>query len=83
MLPRVGFQTTWSSTASAQGDDRGEKEGAGVTEPTQTSAPVLRTVVDVQDFDSISFHGIDHDVRERRKRQFFSAAPVAGPASVR
>src|SRR5713101_9439775 len=48
---------------------------------TQISAPVLRTVIDMQDFDSFSFHGIDHDVRERRKRQFFGAAPVAGPAS--
>jgi len=37
----------------------------------------------MQDFDSLSFHGIDHDVRERRKRQFFGAAPVTGPASVR
>lgn len=37
----------------------------------------------MQDFDSFGFHGIDYDVRERRQRQFFCAAAVAGPASVR
>jgi hypothetical protein len=37
----------------------------------------------MQDFDSFGFHRIDYDVGERRQRQFFCAAAVAGPASVR
>src|SRR5260370_35863987 len=45
----------------------------------QISSPVPRTVIDMQDFDSFGFRGIDHDVREWRQRQFFGAAPVAGP----
>jgi hypothetical protein len=40
-------------------------------------------MIDMQDFDGFSFHGIDHEVRERCKRELFGAAPVAGPASVR
>ena len=45
-------------------------------------SPILRTVIDVQDFDGFSFHRVDHDVGERRKRQFSCAVPVAGSASV-
>jgi hypothetical protein len=36
----------------------------------------------MQDFDRFGFHGIDYGVRERRQREFFCAAAVAGPASV-
>src|SRR5229473_2922357 len=36
----------------------------------------------MQDLDGFSFHGIDHDVRKRSKRQFPCPISVAGPASV-
>src|ERR1035437_1136833 len=45
-------------------------------------SPILRTVIDVQDFDGFSFHRVDHDVGERRHRQFSCAASLAGSASV-
>jgi len=48
-----------------------------------TSAPVLRTVIDVQDFDGFSFHRVDHNVGERRNRKLSCAAAVAGSAPVR
>jgi hypothetical protein len=35
-------------------------------------------VIDVQDFDILSFQGIDHDVRERRECQFSCTGPMAG-----
>jgi hypothetical protein len=50
VLTGLGGGRCGDPAPSAEGDDRGEKEGAGMTEPTQISAPVLRTVVDVQDF---------------------------------
>lgn len=39
--------------------------------------------MDVQDFDGVSFYGIDHHVRQRGKGQFFGAGAVARPAKVR
>src|ERR1019366_4861563 len=45
-------------------------------------SPILRTVIDVQDFDGFGFQRVDHDVGEWRKRQFSCAVPMAGSASV-
>jgi len=47
------------------------------------SAPVLRTVIDVQDLYGFSFHRINHDIRERGQRQFSCAAAMPGSAPVR
>ena len=46
-------------------------------------SPILRPVMDVQDFDGSSLHRIDHDIGERRKREFSCTAAVARPAAVR
>jgi len=48
----------------------------------QMSTPVLRAVIDMQDFNAIGFHGIDYDVGKRRQRQFSCSVPMAGPALV-
>ena len=40
-------------------------------------------MMDVQDLNGFGFHRVDHDIRERRKRQFPGAASMAGSAPVR
>jgi hypothetical protein len=47
------------------------------------SSPILRTVMNVQDFDGVGFHRVDHDVGERRERKFSCAFAVAGSAPIR
>lgn len=58
------------------------QRGITGTPQWKISSPVLRTVIDMQNFDGVSFHGIDYDIRERRQREFSCATSVAGPASV-
>ena len=47
-----------------------------------TSAPVLCTVIDMQDFEGFCFHRIHDDVREWAKRQLSGTAAMALPAPV-
>src|ERR1700678_604336 len=44
----------------------------------QRLAPILRSVVDVQDFDRFSFHRVEHYVGQRNNRKFSCASVVAG-----
>jgi hypothetical protein len=36
--------------------------------------------MDVQDFDGLAFHRVDHDIGEWRQHKFPGAVAVAGPA---
>ena len=55
---------------------------ADLPTPKAELSPILRTAMDVQDFDGVSFHRVDHHARDRRKRKFSCAAAVAGSAPV-
>jgi hypothetical protein len=46
------------------------------------STPVLCPVVNVQNFNRLGPHCIDHDIGKRRERQFSGTVAVAGPAPV-
>ena len=51
-------------------------------EITQISAPVLRPMVDMQDFDGFRFHPVDYNVGQRRNHQLPSAAAVSRSAPI-
>ena len=48
----------------------------------ETLSPVLRAVIDVQHFDDVGFHCIDHNIRKRRDSKFSCTATVTRSASV-
>ena len=49
---------------------------------TASLTPILRTVMDVQDFDGLSFHQVDNDVGQRRQHEFSRAGALAESAPV-